>query len=53
MNEENKKKYLEKYYQAKQKGVKFFPDIIYKDLIVSFAIFLNPDWVSHLCGCFK
>ncbi len=40
MNEETKKKYLEKYYQAKQKGVKFFPDIIYKDLIVSFAIFL-------------
>lgn len=40
MNEEYKNKYLEKYYQAKQKGVKFFPDIIYKDLIVSFAIFL-------------
>lgn len=40
MNEEQKKKYQEKYYQAKQKGVKFFPDIIYKDLIVSFAIFL-------------
>jgi len=40
VNEENKKKYLEKYYQAKQKGVKFFPDIIYKDLIVSFALFL-------------
>lgn len=40
MNEESKKKYLEKYYQAKQKGVKFFPDIIYKDLIVSFAIFI-------------
>lgn len=40
MNEEYKNKYHEKYYQAKQKGVKFFPDIIYKDLIVSFAIFL-------------
>lgn len=40
MNEDYKKKYLDKYYQAKQKGVKFFPDIIYKDLIVSFAIFL-------------
>jgi mono/diheme cytochrome c family protein len=40
VNEENKKKYLEKYYQAKQQGVKFFPDIIYKDLIVSFAVFL-------------
>ena len=40
MNEEFKKKYLEKYYQAKQKGAKFFPDIIYKDMIVSFAIFI-------------
>ena len=40
MNEEMKKKYLERYKQAKQKGIKFFPDIIYKDLIVSFAIFL-------------
>ncbi len=40
MNEEQKQQYLAKYAQAKQKGVKFFPDIIYKDFIVSFAIFL-------------
>jgi len=40
MNEDFKKKYYEKYNQAKQKGVKFWPDIIYKDLIVSFALFL-------------
>lgn len=40
MNEEHKKQYLEKYYQEKQKGVKFWPDIIYKDLIVTFAIFI-------------
>lgn len=40
MNEEQKKTYKEKYYRLKQKGVKFYPDIIYKDLIVSFAIFL-------------
>jgi len=40
VNEEEKKAYSERYAQAKQKGVKFFPDIIYKDLIVSFAIFL-------------
>ncbi len=40
MNEEQKKQYLEKYQQAKQKGVKFWPDIIYKDLAVAFAIFL-------------
>jgi len=39
-NEEQKKAYKEKYNKAKQKGVKFFPDIIYKDLIISFGIFL-------------
>jgi mono/diheme cytochrome c family protein len=40
MNEEQKQSYKERYLQAKQKGVKFWPDIIYKDLIVSFAFFL-------------
>ena len=40
MNEEQKKEYHDKYAQAKQKGVKFWPDIIYKDLIVSFGLFL-------------
>ena len=40
MNEEQKLSYKERYLQAKQKGVKFWPDIIYKDLIVSFAFFL-------------
>jgi mono/diheme cytochrome c family protein len=40
LNEEQKKVYLEKYKDAKAKGVKFYPDIIYKDLLISFAIFL-------------
>ena len=40
MNEEQKQAYYSKYQQAKSKGVKFWPDIIYKDLIVSFALFL-------------
>jgi hypothetical protein len=40
LNEEQKKAYLEEYKQEKEKGVKFYPDIIYKDLLVSFAIFL-------------
>lgn len=40
MNEEHKLKYKQKYDQAKQNGVKFWPDIIYKDLLVSFAIFI-------------
>jgi menaquinol-cytochrome c reductase cytochrome b/c subunit len=40
VNEEQKQKYHDKYVLAKQKGEKFWPDIIYKDLLVSFAIFL-------------
>lgn len=40
MNEEQKKAYHRKYEQAKQKGVKFWPDIIYKDLLVSFGLFI-------------
>ena len=39
-NEEQKKAYKTKYNQAKQDGVKFWPDIIYKDLLVSFALFI-------------
>ncbi len=40
MNEEFKNKYQEKYSAAKQKGVKFWPDIIYKDLVISFGLFI-------------
>ncbi len=40
MDEELKQRYKEKYTQAKQKGVKFFPDIIYKDLLVAFGLFI-------------
>jgi len=40
MNEEQKQSYKEKYAKAKQKGIKFYPDIIYKDLLVTFAIFI-------------
>jgi menaquinol-cytochrome c reductase cytochrome b/c subunit len=40
VDKEHKQKYLDKYYKAKQKGVKFYPDIVYKDLLIAFAIFL-------------
>ena len=40
MNEEQKKVYKEKYSQEKQNGVKFWPDIIYKDLVISVALFI-------------
>jgi len=40
VNEEQKKLYKEKYTQEKQNGVKFWPDIIYKDLVISIALFI-------------
>lgn len=40
MNEKEKQDYLEQYKKEKEAGVKFYPDIIYKDLLVAFAIFL-------------
>jgi mono/diheme cytochrome c family protein len=40
MNDEQKKQYKEKYALAKQHGVKFWPDIIYKDLIITFGLFI-------------
>jgi ubiquinol-cytochrome c reductase cytochrome b subunit len=40
VNEEQKKLYKDKYTQEKQNGVKFWPDIIYKDLVISIALFI-------------
>jgi menaquinol-cytochrome c reductase cytochrome b/c subunit len=40
LKEEDKKHYEVRYSEEKQKGVKFYPDIIYKDLIISFGLFL-------------
>ncbi len=40
MNEKEKQEYLEQYKHAKEKGVPFFPDILFKDAVVSIAIFL-------------
>lgn len=40
MNEEQKKQYKERYANAKQHGVKFWPDIIFKDLLIALMIFV-------------
>jgi ubiquinol-cytochrome c reductase cytochrome b subunit len=40
MKEEQKKSILEKYKLALQKGERFWPDSIYKDLLISLAIFI-------------
>ncbi|HSG17595.1 MAG TPA: c-type cytochrome [Anaerolineae bacterium] len=40
MNENEKRSYLERYKAAKEKGVPFYPDIVYKDAVVSLFVFL-------------
>ncbi len=40
MNEKEKQDYLEQYHQEKEKGLPFFPDIIFKDTIVILVVFL-------------
>jgi len=50
MNEQEKKSYLEKYKEAKEKGVPFFPDIIFKDAVVSLIIFLILVALTYFVG---
>lgn len=40
MNEKEKQEYLEHYNQAKERGVPFFPDILFKDAVISLVVFL-------------
>lgn len=40
MNEQEKEEYLAKYQREKSQGIKFYPDIIYKDLLISFGLFV-------------
>jgi nitrite reductase (cytochrome c-552) len=50
MDEGQKQKYLDKYNKAKQKGIKFYPDIVVKDLLIAFAILLLLIGLAVLVG---
>lgn len=50
MNEQEKKDYLQRYKEAKEKGVPFFPDIIFKDAVVSLIIFLILAALAYFIG---
>ncbi len=50
MNDQEKKDYLEKYHEEKEKGVPFFPDIIFKDSIVVLIIFLVLIALAYFIG---
>ena len=50
MNEQEKKDYLAKYKKAKEEGVPFFPDIIFKDTVVSLLVFLAIVALAYFIG---
>jgi mono/diheme cytochrome c family protein len=50
MNEREKQEYLRKYQQAKEKGVPFFPDILFKDAVVSLIIFIVLASLAYFVG---
>lgn len=40
MNKDEKQQYLEEYKKEKEKGVPFFPDIVFKDAVIALGVFL-------------
>ena len=50
MNEKDKKSYLARYKEAKEKGVPFFPDIIFKDALASLLIFVILVALAYFLG---
>jgi mono/diheme cytochrome c family protein len=50
MNEKEKQEYLDKYHEEKEKGVPFYPNIIFKDVVVAFIIFLILVALAYFVG---
>ncbi len=50
MNEKERQEYLEGYKKEKEKGVPFFPDIIFKDAVVSLVIFIALVALAYFLG---
>jgi len=50
MNEKEKKSYMERYKEAKEKGVPFFPDIIFKDALAALLVFVILVALAYFIG---
>ncbi|MBM3144225.1 MAG: c-type cytochrome [Chloroflexi bacterium] len=50
MNEKDQKAYLEQYKKDKEKGVPFYPDILFKDAVVSLLVFLGLVALAYFIG---
>jgi mono/diheme cytochrome c family protein len=50
MNEKERQEYLEQYKKDKDKGVPFFPDILFKDALISLVIFIALVTLAYFVG---
>ena len=50
MNEKERQEYLEQYKKDKEKGVPFFPDILFKDAVISLVIFIALVALAYFVG---
>jgi mono/diheme cytochrome c family protein len=50
MNEKERQEYLEQYNKDKEKGVPFFPDILFKDAVISLVIFIILVALAYFIG---
>jgi mono/diheme cytochrome c family protein len=50
MNDQEKREYLERYQEQKAKGRPFFPDILFKDAVVSLFVLLVLVALSYFIG---
>ena len=50
MEEKEKQQYYEKYRKAKEKGILFYPDAIFKDTVIVFVIFLILVGLAYFVG---
>jgi mono/diheme cytochrome c family protein len=50
MNEKERQEYLEQYKKDKDKGVPFFPDILFKDAVISLVIFIALVALAYFVG---
>lgn len=50
MNEQEKNDYLENYHKAKEDGEPFYPDVIFKDAVVAFLVFILLLSLAYFVG---
>lgn len=50
MNKKEKQDYLERYRQSKEKGLPFYPDVLFKDAVVSLLLFLILIALAYFVG---